>query len=204
MVSQLSDLQRTLPTSGAQRATVSNQYRIHPKFDFRSHITSSLPNVPFSFAADVASDGRFLKPEIKASGLDAKSFEPTPLQTYFADIYGSLQTDLHTSKRRIRQQDFELERMKLLCQRREDELAEERAARRDAEALAVELKRQLDRSTAYAHEKLQEIERCNSLLDTSRGELERLKGVVSQIQAVCDVSLDPMASRPSSSTHPSS
>lgn len=149
MISQLSDLRESwIPTSvhpnGISEKS-ANQYRIDPKFDFRHHITSIL-SVILSFTAKIASGGRFLSSEAKADGLDAQSFEPTPLQSYFADIYGNLQTDLHEAKRRIREQELELERMKLLCQRYEDELAEARAARRDAEAKVDKLMRQLQQS----------------------------------------------------------
>lgn len=206
MISQLSDLRESwIPTSvhpnGISEKS-ANQYRIDPKFDFRHHITSIL-SVILSFTAKIASGGRFLSSEAKADGLDAQSFEPTPLQSYFADIYGNLQTDLHEAKRRIREQELELERMKLLCQRYEDELAEARAARRDAEAKVDKLMRQLQQSGAHTLEQRKAIERCNSLLDVSRSEVERLQRGFSQIQTICEVSLDQKALLPSSA-YPSS
>ncbi|PVG02396.1 hypothetical protein CPB86DRAFT_697055, partial [Serendipita vermifera] len=111
-------------------------------------------------------------------------FRLTPLQSYFADIYASLQTELIETKAVNKQRTLRLDQEKARCQQLEREIAEERSARRKAEEQVNSL--QADLTAVRDNAKAWQV-RCDKLttnLDLTSDELNRLKQTFSQAQAL--------------------
>jgi hypothetical protein len=170
---------------GEPSAQRSRTHRIHPKFDFRNHI-SSKPFPSISFTSNKSSiGGRFLVSDTNLTIDDHQTFQLTPLQAYFADIYGSLQSELLETKKNYKQNLFLLEQQKILCQRSRDEAADERTVRRETEKQLEDMRQALQKSTAIATAHRQAKEQYAIDLESARKEIEQLRRAIGHIQTIC-------------------
>jgi chromosome segregation ATPase len=125
--------------------------------------------------------GRFL---LHDESLKNQTFRLTPLQSYFADIYASLQTELMETKGVNRQRTLRLDQERARCQQLEREMAEERSARREAEERLNSLQAELIAIKDNAKAWQARCEKVTTSLDVTNDELNRLKQTFSQAQAL--------------------
>jgi hypothetical protein len=129
--------------------------------------------------------GRFLKPDGRQDeSVNEPSFQLTPLQAYFADIYASLQTELHHTKRRNRQDLLLLEKQRILTEQYKQEAADERNARRRAEQALGASREQCDHIEALASAHKLAAEKSEADLREVKGELDALKDGLDKIGLV--------------------
>ncbi|KAG8761018.1 hypothetical protein FRC14_000127 [Serendipita sp. 396] len=154
---------------------VISRHRINPNFDFEHHVLS----------------GRFLRGTPPSDNeQDHRYFKLSPLQSYFASIYGSLQSELHENKRKQRQRLLELEEQKTKSRRLADELADERIARRGAERKVVDLQRQLEQAKAKAVEQTSAIHLYRADLKEATDRADTLHRCLKVIKKECERTLN--------------
>jgi septal ring factor EnvC (AmiA/AmiB activator) len=121
--------------------------------------------------------------EQPSSAGTSQSFQLTPLQAYFADVYGNLQTELADTKKKQKLRLVQLLEQQKYCEGLRRELESERAARREAEqALHALRSAQADgvtRSSSQADE-----------LEAARQEVDDLKRAIAHIRSICALPLD--------------